>query len=651
MYLLPQPKSVTKGRGFYRLEYKGDIRLGEGCSPAAYGYAKLLKEEIKQAVACDFNITTVTCGSKRQDNKGCILLTMEEAVDKNRPAQRRPDRSHGTDSHASESSNLSVTTGAHASESYHLSVTPDGIRLTGYGEAGLLYAVQTLRQLIRQYGAAIPVVEIADEPGIANRSFYQDVSRGRIPTLAELKRLADTCSFYKINQLQLYVEHSYLFEDFSETWRDNTPLTAEEIMEFDAYCAALHIDLVPSLSSFGHLYGVLRTKQYGHLSEIQDERKGFFLLERMSHHTVDVTNEESFEMVRRRIMDYMKLFRSDKFNICADETFDLGKGKSKAVAEEKGVTEIYLEFLDKLCKTVVAAGKIPMFWGDIILKNPENIGRLPAEAICLNWEYGPDVKEDNTRTFVEAGAKHLYVCPGVQGWAWLINKHHDAYRNISGMCRLAHKYGVEGVLNTCWGDLGHIAHPEFSTIGLIYGAAFSWSDKEMTEEEINAAISVLAYGDRTGRVVQRLSDLSELQTINWWRMVEFKESIQKGKDAKTCCESQLKQDVSLLKDNLEKAEKRMQELYDELLTIDSAHREKIVANLLMAKGQTIWEKVCCTVANKTAKPLSPTPAELAAELEDWLMDYKKLWRKVSKESELHRLVDVACWYADYLRDL
>lgn len=633
MYLLPQPKTVKEGRGVFRFTYRGDIRLGKGCSAGAYAYAKLLKEEIRQVTACDFCVTTTTCVSEAQAHKNCILLTMEA------PATTTPNP-----------------------ESYHLSVTPDGIRLTGHGEAGLLYGVQTLRQLIRQYGATLPAVEIWDEPAIANRGFYQDVSRGRIPTLAELKRLADTCSFYKINQLQLYVEHSYLFEGFSETWREDTPLTAEEIMEFDAYCAALHIELVPSLSSFGHLYGVLRTKQYGYLSEITDERKGYFMHDRMAHHTVDVTNEESFEMVRRRIMDYMKLFCSGKFNICADETFDLGKGKSKAVAEKEGVTEIYLAFLNRLCETVIAAGKTPMFWGDIILENPENIKRLPAEAVCLNWEYDPEVKEKNTCTFVEAGAKHLYVCPGVQSWLWLINKHRDAYRNISGMCRLAHKYKVEGVLNTCWGDLGHIAHSEFSTIGLIYGAAFSWSEKEMAETDINTAISVLAYGDRTGRIVQRLADLSALQTVNWWHVVEFKESMQKGAEPVANCERLLKQDGVKLRENAEKMEAAMQELYDGLLIMDSAHREKIVANLLMARGQAIWEKVCAAVADSIlhcGNPFAdgitePTPqwaTALATDLEEWLYDYKKLWRSVSKESELHRLVDVACWYADYLRDL
>ena len=57
-----------------------------------------------------------------------------------------------------------------------------------------------------------------------------------------------------MNQLQLYVEHTYLFRNISELWRDETPLTAEEILKLDAYCQERHIDLVPSLASFGHLY-------------------------------------------------------------------------------------------------------------------------------------------------------------------------------------------------------------------------------------------------------------------------------------------------------------------------------------------------------------------------------------------------------------
>ena len=39
--------------------------------------------------------------------------------------------------------------------------------------------------------------------------------------LEELKKIADRMCRYKLNQLQLYVEHTYLFRDFSEMWRES----------------------------------------------------------------------------------------------------------------------------------------------------------------------------------------------------------------------------------------------------------------------------------------------------------------------------------------------------------------------------------------------------------------------------------------------
>ena len=54
--------------------------------------------------------------------------------------------------------------------------------------------------------------------------WFMDVTRGRIPKMAYLKELADRCSLYKINQLHLYIEHTFLFDGLSEVWRDDTRL-------------------------------------------------------------------------------------------------------------------------------------------------------------------------------------------------------------------------------------------------------------------------------------------------------------------------------------------------------------------------------------------------------------------------------------------
>jgi len=108
-------------------------------------------------------------------------------------------------------------------QSYVLDITEDAIVLTG-DEAGLWHGMQTLLQIIEQEGACLSALHIEDAPAIVNRGYYFDCTRGRIPKLSWLKQLADRMAYYKLNQLQLYVEHSYLFRGMTELWRDDTPL-------------------------------------------------------------------------------------------------------------------------------------------------------------------------------------------------------------------------------------------------------------------------------------------------------------------------------------------------------------------------------------------------------------------------------------------
>ena len=152
-------------------------------------------------------------------------------------------------------------------QAYCLNVTGDGIVIAGGDGAAVLYGVQTLCQIAEQYGGIIPCVEIEDAPDVMHRGYFFDETRGRVLTLPELKRMVDRISRYKINQFQLYVEHTYLFRNLTEMWRDETPLTAQDILELDEYCRRRHVELVPAMASFGHLYTLLSTRSYGELCE------------------------------------------------------------------------------------------------------------------------------------------------------------------------------------------------------------------------------------------------------------------------------------------------------------------------------------------------------------------------------------------------
>lgn len=613
MYFIPQPQEVLEKKGQCYLPYDGKIVIDGNCGREIYPLAQLLGKEIERYTGFTYEIT-------KGYGKGTIYL---------------------------------VEDSSYKEEQYQISIDEERIHIKGRGRTGILYGIQTLRQIISQEGGVLPCMVIEDYPDQEVRGFYHDVTRGRVPTLDWLKELADTLSYYKINQMQLYIEHSYLFEGLSEVWRDDTPLKAEEILELDQYCLERGIELVPSLSTFGHLYKILSTKQFSHLSETKDaEKHPFSFVDRMAHYTIDVSSEEGFQLIEKLLLEYMPLFTSKKFNLGADETFDLGKGRNKERAKKEGIPALYMEYVGKLCSFVVEKGYTPLIWGDVMLEFPELATKLPKGTICLNWGYAPWQTEDSTRTYAEHGVKQ-YVCPGVGGWNQLINIMESAYNNISRMCGYAKKYEAAGVLNTDWGDYGHINHPAFSIPGLIYGGAASWNYDGFPEyEDINKAISKIEYKDSTEKFMEIVGMISKQESFSWRNMVQWKEKYHDQPEEKR------KEFLKEAKEQgLEEAVANqtivhgMKELTACISSMDTSSRSKVKPYLLAAEGMILFNQLGTILQEEgSGEPVKEQGYILAEKLEQWFYRYRMMWYTVSKESELYRLREVMQWYGDYLRE-
>lgn len=607
MYLIPEPYSREEKGGCFRLPYDGVITIDNSCREA-YFLAGLLKQEIGESAGFWLDILAETV----DDTAIVIKLDQEGCWE-------------------------------HGKEEYWLEVTAKKILLTAAHFEGLLMGTQTLRQMIRQGKTLLPCITVHDYPRISNRGYYLDVTRGRVPKLEELKKLVEKLSFYKIDQLQLYIEHSFLFPGASEVWRDDTPLTAEDIMELDRYCRLYHIDLIPSLASFGHLYKVLRTKGLRHLGEFPETADApFGFADRMHHHTLNVAEPDAYAYAERMIDRYMELFSSKYFNICADETFDLGKGRSKGLAEQEGTQKMYVDFVGKLCRHMVSKGKIPMFWGDIIRSFPDAVSELPKETICLNWGYAAEEKPDVAAAFARTGVRQ-YICPGVNGWNRLIPGIRDSYENIRRMCAYAAVYRAEGVLTTDWGDYGHINHPDFSVPGMIFGAAFCWRGQILPFEEISRQISLLEYEDSSESLVSLLAGLPE-PGFGWRQAVEYRE---KGKSFLS------REMFEAIPDKLKKFQKTAEGLYEVIPKVEKTQRKRVAAYLIGIRGMELIVQVGSMIGEKEfgiSGEEKISPAALAEKLEEWFYDYKALWRSVSRESELYRIQNVIYWYTDMLRE-
>ena len=500
----------------------------------------------------------------------------------------------------------------------------------------------------------MPGVEIKDFPALPHRGFYHDMTRGRIPTLAWMKKLADKMARYKMNELQLYMEHTYLFRDFSEVWRDDDPMRPEEILELDAYCRERGIELVPSISTCSHLYKLLRTKQWKHLCELDDpDREPFNAWAKMAHHTIDISNGESMELVKKMLGEFRPLFHTKKFNICGEETFDLGKGKSASYCEEKGLGNAYVEYVSELCRFVKTLGCQPMMWGDVVSEYPDMLDRFPEDTIFLNWGYDGAVSEESTKIFGERKVT-FYNCPGVSGWSRLCNDYKNAYENIRRMAEYAKVNQGVGLLNTDWGDFYHTVHPEFSFIGMIYGAQFAWGDS-MEKEELNRAVSVLEFGRGMGGLTDIFWKINENSLCNWMNFPIIKENRFDEKLFQDTLKREFADEEKAEK--LESVNKALLEVKEELSAcmkdVTEEQRKLVAAYILAADGCRYWNELATFVHKKEIQKQEfdkESAGSLAANLEQWFYYYKRLWRTVSRESALYRIQALVGWYCDYPRD-
>jgi len=104
-------------------------------------------------------------------------------------------------------------------EGYALTISNDGIKILFREKGGLRAASATLRQLLREHGRRLPCLRIRDWPDFPRRGVMLDISRGRVPKLETLLDLVEKLADFKINEFQLYTEHTFAYSKYKSVWQ------------------------------------------------------------------------------------------------------------------------------------------------------------------------------------------------------------------------------------------------------------------------------------------------------------------------------------------------------------------------------------------------------------------------------------------------
>ncbi len=362
-------------------------------------------------------------------------------------------------------------------ESYHLSIRADGIRLHAASLAGVRAGSYTLAQLMRQYGDRLPALLIDDAPQFPVRGVMLDISRDRVPTMAHLTTMIEQLASWKINHLQLYVEHTVAYAGHDDVWRDASPLTFDELRTLDAHAGAHGIELVANQNCFGHLSSWLSHPRYAPLAEITPGETWDFngLVTRTGPFSLCPSDPGALALVRDLLSQLLPTIASPLVNIGCDETFDVGQGRSRAQVAERGRAAVYLEFVTQVCAMVREHGKIPMFWADIALEHPEALAQLPPDLIGLAWGYEPDAPFARWCDQLRRAGRAVWVCPGTSCWRSITGRTTERRANLLAAARDGLAHGASGYVVTAWGDLGHRQQWPVTLHALAEAAHRAWS--------------------------------------------------------------------------------------------------------------------------------------------------------------------------------
>ena len=169
-------------------------------------------------------------------------------------------------------------------EEYVLRVTPAGADVRGGSPKGVLYGLQSLRQLVIEGEGTVPAVTVKDKPYFGYRGAMLDVCRHFMP-VEDVKAFIDILAMHKLNRF-----HFHLTDDQGwrieikryprltqvGAWRSKSQIgsyeekpatfefgryggfyTQDEIREVVAYAAERYITVIPEIEMPGHSLAAL----------------------------------------------------------------------------------------------------------------------------------------------------------------------------------------------------------------------------------------------------------------------------------------------------------------------------------------------------------------------------------------------------------
>lgn len=385
-------------------------------------------------------------------------------------------------------------------EGYFMNISAKQIQITAKDQAGLIYGLATLEQLIedaREQDVLLPLCQIKDYPLLSYRAIHWDVKH-HMETLDYYYRLIDKLKKYKINAVIAEVEDKIKYKRQPLVGSPDA-LTIEEWQKLSEYAHARNISISPLVQGLGHASFVLKHEHYKSLRDDPESDWAFNPID-------PKTYEVQFDLYR----DAMEALPHGKYlHVGGDEVKTSGRNSGKSALE------LQLIWLNKVCQFAEKSGRVPIFWDDMPLKQTgvyhpmfqpqmpkaqvdsiwnaneqyleKFLPQFPKNCIYMRWNYHSPEAYGNTKTmqwFRDHGLKVMGATAGQTRWV-LMPQRESNMDNIRSFALSSIETGLNGLLLTLWDD--DSPHFELFYRGIISFANDTWSGDRLSISELKSA--------------------------------------------------------------------------------------------------------------------------------------------------------------------
>ncbi|HAB51281.1 MAG TPA: hypothetical protein DCE80_03755 [Ignavibacteriales bacterium] len=517
-------------------------------------------------------------------------------------------------------------------EGYLLRISNNKIELKANTPKGIYYAAMSLVQMLEKAEGKLPAIEIIDWPDMKIRGISDDISRGQVSNLENFKKIITHIARYKMNTYMPYMEDMLVFEKYPTIGKDRGALTKSEVKEIIDFAKKNFVEVIPIFQTLGHYENILSQEEFLKYAEFPGAA------------SLNVSNDSTYVFLENLLKEVFALFPSEYFHMGADESWDVGLGKSKKLMDETNIAVVHANHYKKVYNICKKYNKKVMMYGDILLDHPEILTLIPKDIIIVDWHYGAENDYPSTKIIRDAGFNYL-VSPAAWNFVSTFPVNIISLPNIKYIIKSGLENESLGMINSNWGDYGAETFKEFILYNYAWSAQCSWNYSQGDLSKFTNDYFYDFFGTDDNRLSQIYETLSNpLNQIIWhevWRhpLLKFKEPVwwepKLSKAGRISWNDftlpKIKEDLENLKSTVRKNSDQF-ELLQYILELNNWYKLKLETQFHLRDVSS----------GKSVPNLNDLSTMIDDNLKQLILlkqEYRRLWLRYYKEANLNMIED------------